>query len=229
MAMLVSYSALVAALVFGPQVLAKLSTAPATPCTATMLRATTADLTVPPGAICRVTGSTVNGSVTVQRDAYFEASGTRITGSIRATGALTVFLHGGTSVAGSVLITQTPQLFLYQTTVVGSVKVAGAIAPGFGHVQVCDTTAGRIDVRGSGPDVLVGDPPGGCPGNRVKSDVFIAGNVTMSELEVSGNTISGSLTVAGNTGAAAQHVTANTVGGAVNVSGGAAPSGSASY
>ena len=223
MGLLVLYAALVSALVFGPHVFAKLSTPTATPCTGTLSRTTAGDLVVPAGAVCRVSGAVIEGSVTVQRDAYFEASASQIRGTVNASGSLTVFLHDGTSVAGSVVIAATPQLFLYKTAVSGSVKVTGAVATGFGHVQVCATTAGRIEVRGSGPDVLIGDPQGGCPGNQVRQDVVIAGNETMGELQVSGNEISGSLVVTGNGGASPKHVVNNTVTGMVDVWDNAAP------
>src|SRR5215472_16036511 len=67
---LVFYAALMAALVFGPQVLAKREAAPPTSCTGTLAHASTLDITVPTGAVCRVTASIVRGSVNVQRDAY---------------------------------------------------------------------------------------------------------------------------------------------------------------
>jgi hypothetical protein len=222
-AIVVGYASLVGVLVFGPRVLADRSTVAGTSCTGTLSRVTAVALTVPAGAVCRVTASTINGSVIVQRDAYFEASGTAIYGGLRAKGALTVFLHDGTSVSGSVLADSTPQLFLYKTTIGGTVRVTNAVAPGFGHVQVCETTAGQIAVSGSGPDVLVGDPPAGCPGNTVKNDVSITGNETMSELQVSGNQIAGSLYVTDNTGTSPKHVLNNKVLGTVDLSGNAVP------
>jgi hypothetical protein len=221
--MLVVYAAVVGVLVLGPQVLAKRATATPTTCTGTLANASTNDVIVPDGAVCRITASTVNGDVTVKRDAYFEASGAAIHGNVRATAALTVFIHGGTSVSGSVLVDSAAQLFVYKSTVSGTVKVTEAVAPGFGHVQVCDTTAGRIEVRGSGPDVLIGDPLGGCPGNQVKKDVFIVGNRTMSELQVSGNAITGSLIVTDNTGTSPKHVLNNEVRGAIHIADNADP------
>jgi hypothetical protein len=222
-AIVVGYASVVAVLVFGPRVLADRSAVAVTTCTGTLSRASAIAITVPSGAVCRITASTVNGSVIVQRDAYFEASGTAIHGGVRATGALTVFLHDGTSVSGSVLVDSTPQLFLYKATIGGIVRVTNAVAAGFGHVQVCETTAGQIAVSGSGPDVLVGDPPAGCPGNTVKSDVSITGNETMSELQVSGNQVAGSLYVRDNTGTSPKNVLNNKVQGTVDLSGNAVP------
>lgn len=219
--LLVFYAALVGALIVAPQVLANRN--PSQTCTGALTHAATADLTVPSGAVCRVSASTVNGSVTVDRDAYFEAWGTKITGTVRASGALTVFLHDGTSVSGSVIAYGTAQLFLYKTTVGGMAKVSGALAPGYGHVQVCETSAGGIEVKGSGPDVLIGDPQGGCPGNDLKKDVVVVGNNTMSELVVSGNTITGSLVVTDNAGPSPKHVVGNTVKGSVKLANNAAP------
>src|SRR3979411_2980143 len=87
----VFYAALVGLLIVAPQVLAKRDTTQT--CTGALSHATTGEITVPVGAVCRVSGSTGNGSVTVLRDAYFEAWGTKISGSVNASGALTVFLH----------------------------------------------------------------------------------------------------------------------------------------
>jgi hypothetical protein len=220
---LVVYAAVVALLVLGPQVVAKRSSTPPTVCTGALGHASTSDITVPAGSVCRVTASTVNGSVTIARDAYFEASGTTIFGNVRASSALTVFLHDGTSVTGSVVIDGAPQIFLYKTSVGGTVSIVRAIAPGFGHVQVCDTTAGQVEVRASGPDVLVGDPLGGCPGNYIKRDLVVVGNVANSELQVAGNSVSGALIVTDNTGEAPKHVVNNTVLGRVDLSGNTAP------
>lgn len=222
-AVVVFYAAIVAVLVFGPQVLAKRSTTTTTTCTGTLAHAAVDDLIVPDGSVCRVNASTVDGSVTVGQDAYFEAAGTEIRGSVRATGATTVFLRDATSVRGSVVISGTQQLFLYKTTVAGTVKITDAVAAGFGHVQVCQTVAGQIEVRGSGPDVLIGDPAGGCPGNLVKQNVLVEANNTTSELEVSGNTIDGSLVVTNNTGGSPKHVVDNTVIGIVDIAGNAQP------
>ena len=226
-ALFVFYSALVVVLILAPQVLAKRATAGAltttTTCTGTLTHATTAALTVPDGAVCRVSDSTVNGSVTVLRDAYFEAWDTKISGSVQATGALTVFLHDQSSVDGSVLVDGASQLFLYKTNVVGTVRVIRTVGPGFGHVQVCDTTASGIDVRASGPDVLVGYPQGGCPGNLVRKDVLIVGNDARSELQVSGNIIAGSLVVSANSGQASKTVSNNTVQGRIDLSNNVAP------
>jgi hypothetical protein len=126
-------------------------------------------------------------------------------------------------VTGSVTLDGTFQLFVYETKVRGTVMVDNAVAPGFGHIQVCDSTAGQIEVRGSGPDVLIGDPQGGCGGNRVTGDVVVEGNNTMSELQVTGNNITGSLKVVHNTGPSPKHVANNTVSGEVEILGNAAP------
>jgi hypothetical protein len=220
----VFYAALVVLLIIAPQVLADRANTPApTSCTGTLVHAKTASLTVPVGAVCRVSGSVVNGSVIVQRDAYFEAWDTKINGSVQATGALTVFLHDQTSVSGSLVVDGAAQLFLYKTTLGGKVTVLRSVGPGFGHVQICATAAAGIDIRASGPDVLVGDPQGGCPGNRVRNDVFVMGNDARSELEVSGNTVTGSLIVIGNTGPAPKAVTNNVVAGSVDLSNNADP------
>jgi hypothetical protein len=219
-------------LILGPQAVAKRTPAASTPlgttsCTGSLTRTTTGDITVPNGGVCRISSSTVNGSVTVLRDAYFEAGDTKINGSIRAADSLTVFLHDATTVRGSVVVDSAAQLFLYKSRVGGTVTVNSALAPGFGHVQVCDTAAGGIDVRGSGPDVLLGDPEAGCVGNSVGNDVWVVGNSATSELEVSGNTIGGSLVVTDNTGQAPKNVTANIVQGRIDLSNNSAPFASA--
>ena len=224
-AMLVFYLALVALVIVTPQVLAMRSATPPNPtsCTGALAHATTTGLTVPDGAVCRVSGSTVNGAVAVGRQAYFEASNTKINGTVHATGAITIFLHDQTWVTGSLLVDGASQLFLYRTRVSGRLQVSGSNAPGFGHVQLCDTTAGEIAVTGSGPDVLIGDPPGGCPGNQVTNDLVVVSNDVRTELVVSGNVIGGSLLVSGNVGDSAKHVTNNSVQGRVDLQGNAAP------
>lgn len=219
--LLVFYVTLMLLLVLAPQILAKRDTT--TACSGTLSRVTSSDLTVPKGAICRISDSMVIGSVIVRPDAYFEARGTKISGSVQAVGALTVFLHDGTSVGGDLLVDGTAQLFLYKAAVGGTAKVTGAVAPGFGHVQVCDSSANRIEIRGSGPDVLVGDPKAACPGNRVKNDIVLVSNATSSQLDVSGNRIAGSLVVTNNTGNSPKQVTNNTVQGRIDLSNNSAP------
>jgi hypothetical protein len=222
-AVLVFYATMVAALIVAPQVLAKRNADATTTCRGALAHATIRDLTVPDGAVCRISGSTVNGSVTVYRNAYFEAWDTRVKGTIHATDALTVFLHDQTSVTGSVLVDGAAQLFLYRTTVGGTVRITHAVAPGYGHVQVCETRAGGIEITASGPDVLVGDPERGCPGNTVTGDVVIVDNNVASELQVSGNIVSGSLLVTNTTGAAPKNVTNNTLQGRLDLSNNSAP------
>jgi hypothetical protein len=217
------YAVLVAVLVFGPQVLALRSAPPVTTCTGTMAHATTSDLVVPEGAVCRLSASTVNGNVSVQADGYFEAIGTKIYGNVGATGSLSVYLWEGTTVSGKVDVQGAKQLFLYDTTVGGMVRVDHADAPGFGHIQICAAAAGSLQVAGSGPDILVGDPPGGCAGNAFRNDVVVSGNDTRSELQVSGNTIGGSLTVTGNTGFSPKNVTNNSVQGNLDLTGNTLP------
>jgi hypothetical protein len=219
----VLYASLVAALVVGPQVLAKRAPIVLTTCTGTIAHATTSDITVPEGAVCRVTASTVNGNVTVQDGAYFEAAGTKVYGNLKADRALTVFLHDGTSVSGTVQLDRADQLFLYKTTVEGAVKVTNSSAPGYGHIQVCQSAAGSIDVRGSGPDVLIGDPDGGCPGNVVGADLVVESNDTAGQLQVSGNTVKGSLLVSHNTGTSPKNVVRNAVQGTIDLSDNTAP------
>jgi hypothetical protein len=138
-------------------------------------------------------------------------------------GAITVFLHDQTFVAGNVLVDGAAQVFIYRATVGGIVRISESTASGFGHVQVCETSAGGIEVTGSGPDVLVGDPTGGCPGNQVTNDIVVTGNNTRSELYVAGNVIAGSLVVTGNVGDSPKHVVNNTVQGRVDLSENAAP------
>ncbi|HXA41285.1 MAG TPA: hypothetical protein VNV65_00070 [Candidatus Solibacter sp.] len=215
-----AYLALVILLVSAPQVLASDNVT----CTGTLTNATAGNVTVPAGAVCRLNGSTVKGSVSVLQNAYFEASHTRISGGLSAIGALTVFLRDQSSIGGGLVATGTAQLLVSGARIGGDLSDADAIASGFGHAQVCGASVGgALTVTDVGPDILIGDPGADCQGNSVGRGLSLTRNVTAGELQVAGNTVHGDLVVQENTGTSPKTVQNNSGSGQLICSGNAAP------
>lgn len=159
------------------------------------------DVTVPRGAACTLTGSTVRGDVIVLKDAYFQATGTRVRGDIEGRAAQTVFVDTGSRVGGSVEAVRTIQFYVYNSTVGEDIEPERTVEA----VQICGNTVrkGNIEVRRSGTDVLIGDPLAvGCRGNVVRrGDVKVSRNYSLVEFVLRGNTIMrGDLQVTSNTG-----------------------------
>jgi hypothetical protein len=214
------YVAVVVLLISAPKVLANSNVT----CNGTMSNVTTDNVVVPSGGVCRLNFATVKGSVTVEQNAYFEASQTTVLGDLTAANALTVFLRNKTSVAGSVNVVATQQLFVYQASVHGPLSATNAVAPGFGHAQVCGSQlGGGVEVSGIGPDVLIGDPAAGCDGNVITGPLSVTGSSAATELAVAGNKVAGNISVLNNLGAGPKKVQDNTSTGGLSCLGNDAP------
>lgn len=168
------------------------------------------DLIVPENGICILgAGSTVGGNVFVGRGAYFQATGTRIGGDVKARGAAGVFLDGSTTVGGDVRISSTFTVDVFNSSVGDDIEVSRSVEINICGNQVVDD----IEVEDSGPHVLVGDPLAvGCPGNTVGDDIEVEDNNISSILAVSGNTVADDLEVNHNRGAGEKAVQNNTGG-----------------
>ena len=118
------------------------------------------------GRTCTLINSTVTGDVRVGQAAYFEASNTDIGGTVKASNALTVYVHDGSTVGGSVRSYNTAQAFVFDSSVNDSIEVTRAE-----QTNICGNTVatGNIRVNNSTRDILVGDPlTVGCSGNAVQ-------------------------------------------------------------
>jgi hypothetical protein len=182
------------------------------------------DVEVPRGGGCTLINSTVKGGVEVEKNAYFQATGTSIRGDVAGDAAQTVFIDTGSTVAGDIVTDRTAQVFVFNSTINGSIGVFRATDT----VDICgNTVKGEgIGVVRSGRDILVGDPlTVGCAGNTVtRGDLVIAENNTDVELVVRGNAITrGSLYVLDNAGPSGKFVQSNTSGKALRCTGNKAP------
>jgi hypothetical protein len=182
------------------------------------------DVTVPPGAACRIVNSVVRGDVKVRGRAYFQGTHATIRGDVEAKGAQTLFLDGGSLVRGDVVTDRTAQVYVFASTVRGGIDVSRATD----SVNICgNTVRNDIHVERSGRDILVGDPLAiDCPGNNVvqRGNIEVENNFTDVEFVVSGNRIDrGNLAVRLNKGPSAKFVQNNTGGRRLVCTGNAAP------
>jgi hypothetical protein len=165
---------------------------------------------VPPNGACTLNDSRVKRDVFVSKEAFFQATNTRIRGDVVAWKALTVFIDKGSTVGDDVTTGKTHQVFIFGATLFGGVRVEKSDE----KVQVCGSDIGDdVKIKRSGRDILVGDPLAvDCAGNNVDGDVKVAGNFVDVELVIRGNTIEDDLRVLGNTGPAEKFVQNNTGG-----------------
>ncbi len=182
-------------------------------CESTLTGVTVDNVVVPRDASCILVDSTVNGNVSVGKNAFFQATNTAIGGKVRADRALGVFIDSDSSVGRSVRTDDTPQVFIFNATVNGDVEVDDTAEV----VQICGTTVsnGDVEVKHSGTDILIGDPETeGCAGNTVsKGDIEVERNFADVEFVVRGNTVSaGDLEVNHNRGPVEKFVQDNTGG-----------------
>jgi hypothetical protein len=192
-----------------------------TQCNGTFTGVTLGDVVVPPDAVCVLTNSVVNGQVDVLKNAYFQATNTKITEDVNGERAQTVFIDTGSS-ADSVSGERTAQVFVFNATVNGDVDSDH----GTSEVEVCGSTVKRTttvqDLHGGGNEILVGDPANGCAANTLKN-VRVDHNFTDVLLSIRGNSISGNATVSFNNGPSDKFVQANNGGKKLKCVGNAAP------
>jgi hypothetical protein len=158
------------------------------------------NVVVPRDGSCTLIDSTVDGSVKVRTNGFFQASNTDIDGSVRGYDALTIFLDQGSTVGGSVRAYDTFQVFLFDIAVDDHVVVHGSDD----RVHICGNTIddGDIRVSDSGRDILIGDPKAvDCAGNTLNDgEIHAEDNFTDVEFVIRGNTIDDDLHVFDNDG-----------------------------
>jgi hypothetical protein len=182
------------------------------------------DVEVPRDGSCTLVNSTVKGGVEVEKNAYFQATGTSIREDVVGDAAQTVFIDTGSTVGGDIVTDKTAQVFAFNSTINGSIGVFRATDT----VDICgNTVKGEgIGVVRSGRDILIGDPlTVGCAGNTVtRGSVLIAENDTDVELVVRGNAVpKGSMYVLDNAGPSGKFVQGNTGGKTLRCTGNRAP------
>jgi hypothetical protein len=179
-------------------------------CNGVVTGQTLGSVVVPPNGACTLLNSVVRGNVRVLRNAYFQATGTRIRGSVDSIRGLTILIDGGSSVGGVVEAARTFQVFLFDSRIAGGIGVVGSRD----KVHICGNRVGAdVEVRRSGRDILVGDPLAvKCRGNVVRGSVEVAQNFVDVELVVRGNTVRDDLKVSANRGPAKKVVQDNTGG-----------------
>jgi hypothetical protein len=180
-----------------------------TECNTTVTGVTVRSLTVPQGGVCILDHAKVKGDVKVGRDAYFQATHSKVTGDVKARNALTVFIEDSSTVAGDIDASRTAQVFLFDSRVAEDIEVSRATD----KVNVCGMIVrDDIEVTNSGRDILVGDPLAeGCDGNLVlRGEIEVDDNFTDVELVVRGNSIlRGDLEVRNNGGPSDKFVEGN--------------------
>jgi hypothetical protein len=181
------------------------------------------DVVVPPNGVCALNGSTVNGSVEVLKNAYFESVITTVKEDVEGHRAQTIYVHDNSSVGGDLVSSRTAQMFVFDSTIGGGIGVDRSTD----KVNVCGNTVNGagIGVVRSGRDILVGDPDVGCGGNTVsKGNVLIAHSNTDVELVVRGNSVpNGSMFVLDNKGPSDKFVQANNGGETLKCKGNESP------
>jgi hypothetical protein len=201
-------------------VLATASSAAAdTECNTTLTGVTVRSLTVPPGGNCVLDHAKVKGDVRVGRDAYFQATHSKVTDDVKGRYAQTIFVEDSSTVAGDINAYRTAQVFLFDSRVGEDIDVNRTTD----KVNVCGMTVhDDIEVENSGRDILVGDPlAAGCDGNLVlRGEIEVDNNFTDVELVVRGNSIlRGDLEVRNNDGPSDKFVEGNDGGDTLECSG----------
>jgi hypothetical protein len=193
-------------------------------CNGVFRNAVYGDVVVPRDGACTLVNASVSGNVVALKNAFFQATGTRIAGSVFGKEAQTIFNDTGSKVSGSIRTNQTKQVFVFNSRVVRGIDVERATAA----VQICGTTVskGNISVERSGGDILIGDPLAvGCRGNSVRrGSIEIKSNLPDIEFVIRGNRISrGNLEVIRNTGPIPKIVAGNIGGDRLKCTGNGAP------
>jgi hypothetical protein len=151
---------------------------------------TVGDLVVPPGATCMISLSTVEGDVTVRKDASIRASATQIGGSVKGRDSLRIFLDGATLVAGDVDVRGTIETELVNSQF-GAVRIQGT--PIGSDIRIFNNTiGGDLQIEHNTASMVVNL-------NTVGGDVQIDKNV--ENLTAEGNSVR-NMYVLKNTGSA---------------------------
>ena len=84
------------------------------------------DIVVPPNGTCILFGSRVRGNVKALKDSYFQASNSRISGSVKGEEAQTLFIENGTRVKGGIKGDATIQVYVFHSKVTNDIRVVEA-------------------------------------------------------------------------------------------------------
>jgi len=94
-------------------------------CTGALGEVQTDNLIVPPGAACTLTGTRVDGNISIRENASLNAQGVRVDGHIQAQGAANVVIGSGSDVDGSIQISQSGTAQILSVTIDGSLEFEG--------------------------------------------------------------------------------------------------------
>jgi len=91
-------------------------------CTGTIGATTVDNVRVPSGKSCTLDGTSVKGTVKVERDATLKAKGVRVIGNIQAENHRLVVVNGGSTVGGSIQVDQGGAYKVVGVKVTGSIQ-----------------------------------------------------------------------------------------------------------
>lgn len=90
-------------------------------CTGTIGSRTVDNVKVPAGKTCRLNGTTVKGTIQVNRNARLYAVGVRVVGNVQSENARRVEVRGGSRVGGSIQVVQGQRAFIKRVKVNGDI------------------------------------------------------------------------------------------------------------
>jgi hypothetical protein len=90
-------------------------------CTGTIGSSTVDNIKVPAGETCRLKGTTVKGTIKVNRNARLYAVNVRVVGNIQGENARRVEVRGGSRVGGSIQVVQGKRAFIKRVKVTGDI------------------------------------------------------------------------------------------------------------
>lgn len=93
-------------------------------CQGTLGKITVDKVKVPQGKTCTLNGTTVKGSIVVNRNATLKANGAKVNGNIQAEGAAFVDVNSSATVGGSIQIKQGSRARVVNTQINGDLHLA---------------------------------------------------------------------------------------------------------
>ena len=158
-------------------------------CTGELTQSVSANLVVPAGASCSLTGVTVRGNIKVRENASFYANGATIGGSVRCRSCSYVDLLASTIARGVLIEGEVDGSYVNDNTIGGDLEIVASWAGG-AVFEVQRNRVGR-DLRfkkNTGPALIAG--------NVVGKDLEVAENA--GDVRLSGNEVRYSLDCSGN-------------------------------
>jgi hypothetical protein len=104
------------------------------------------ELEVPSGALCLLSGTTVQGNIRVQRGGALDANSVRVIGNVQAEGAQAVSIRGGSRIGGSVQVKQGGGASVQASFINGDIQFE---ANGLAMVIDANIVGGNIQVVGN--------------------------------------------------------------------------------